>query len=241
MNETKAATNTPMITCCVSGGQLKSIHTKNAKTNRINLSLEWAVLPWQKAEDIRRQLLTAVQGRSEFVTKGFDLETADVITARTDLTRRIQSGDGSLSHRLEDVKRQQEGLRSRKDRALQEIAREPELIQPGGIKFLAHALVLPTSDPEDQKRYDKQIELVAVRQARAYEEQMRHARVTDVSTSDLALQAGLSAHPGFDLISDRPDGTRLCIEVKGRAELVHVHELLGLGAGPPGTQEGVKG
>ncbi len=30
-------------------------------------------------------------------------------------------------------------------------------------------------------------------------------------------------------------------EVKGRAELVHVHELFGLGPGPPGTQEGVKG
>jgi adenylate cyclase len=30
-------------------------------------------------------------------------------------------------------------------------------------------------------------------------------------------------------------------EVKGRAELVHVHELLGLGSDPPGTQEGVKG
>jgi adenylate cyclase len=40
-----------------------------------------------------------------------------------------------------------------------------------------------------------------------------------------------------DRVEARDCGPR---EVKGRAELVHVHELLGLGAGGPGTQEGVK-
>jgi hypothetical protein len=31
------------------------------------------------------------------------------------------------------------------------------------------------------------------------------------------LAAGLPEHPGFDLLSKRPDGEERCIEVKGRA------------------------
>jgi hypothetical protein len=41
--------------------------------------------------------------------------------------------------------------------------------------------------------------------------------VTDVSTAALALAAGLEEHPGYDLLSRRPDGEIRLIEVKGRA------------------------
>ena len=100
--------------------------------------------------------------------------------------------------------------------AVQVLRREPELIIPGEITFLAHALVVPSDDPQDRKRHDKEIEAVAVQVVTAYE-QARGARVIDVSTPERALAAGLSEYPGFDLLSYRPDGQELDIEVKGRA------------------------
>ena len=42
--------------------------------------------------------------------------------------------------------------------------------------------------------------------------------VKDVSTPELARAAGLEDHPGFDLLSWRPDGGERAIEVKGRAQ-----------------------
>ena len=38
-----------------------------------------------------------------------------------------------------------------------------------------------------------------------------------MSQPDQARRAGLTDWPGFDLLSDHPDGERRCIEVKGRA------------------------
>ena len=94
--------------------------------------------------------------------------------------------------------------------------REPELIAPDEVIFLAHALVVPSSDPEDQKRHDEQIEAIAVKVAWAHEE-AHGAVVKDVSTPALARAAGLSERPGFDLLSLRPAGEERGIEVKGRA------------------------
>ena len=43
------------------------------------------------------------------------------------------------------------------------------------------------------------------------------ARVQDVSRPEGARKAGLTNHPGFDVLSVHPNGERRCIEVKGRA------------------------
>ncbi len=53
--------------------------------------------------------------------------------------------------------------------------------------------------------------------ARIYEEEHHDATVLDVSTAAGALAAGLEEWPGFDLLSHRPLGERMAIEVKGRA------------------------
>jgi hypothetical protein len=87
---------------------------------------------------------------------------------------------------------------------------------PGTIRFIAHALIIPTLDPEDARRHDAAIEAIAMRVAIAYEE-AAGALVKDVSTADLARAAGLGDHPGFDLLSYRTDGLIHSIEVKGRA------------------------
>jgi hypothetical protein len=111
--------------------------------------------------------------------------------------------------------RQQE-LAGRRKEALDALRREPELIAPGEVRFIAHALVVPSADPEDKKRQDAEVEAIAVRVAWAHEE-AHDARVKDVSTPDLARAAGLTERPGFDLLAIRPGGEERAIEVKGRA------------------------
>ena len=90
-----------------------------------------------------------------------------------------------------------------KEQALAAMRNEPELISAGELKFLAHALVIPSADPEDRKRHDAEVEKIAVRIASEYErEQGWTAR--DVSTPPRARAAGLTDNPGFDLLSNRP-------------------------------------
>jgi len=50
------------------------------------------------------------------------------------------------------VKQRQKELADRKREAMEVIEREPVLIVPGEMTFLAHALVVPSSDPEDRMR-----------------------------------------------------------------------------------------
>ena len=84
------------------------------------------------------------------------------------------------------------------------------------MEFLVHALVVPARDHKEAERFDAEVEVFAVQVAAAHEERSA-AEVKDVSRPDQARQAGLSDWPGFDLLSDHPDGERRCIEVKGRA------------------------
>src|SRR5712691_6109049 len=102
------------------------------------------------------------------------------------------------------------------DEESREDEREENEIEPDAVTFLAHALVVPSSDPEDRKRHDEQIEAIAVKVAWAHEEACG-AVVKDVSTPAFARAAGLPERPGFDLLSLRPSGEERGIEVKGRA------------------------
>src|SRR5215813_10294399 len=74
----------------------------------------------------------------------------------------------------------------------------------------------PSSDAEDRKRYDADMEAIAMQWVRAFEEALG-ATMHDVSTAERALAAGLEAWPGFDFLSRRASGEELAIEVKGRA------------------------
>src|SRR5439155_3385843 len=107
--------------------------------------------------------------------------------------------------KLKINKAHQQELKMRKAERLAIIIREPELIAPGNVLFLAHAFVIPSSDPADKMRYDADVEAIAVQKARAFEEALG-AMVRDVSTPERALAAGLGEWPGFDLLSHRPSG-----------------------------------
>jgi len=93
-------------------------------------------------------------------------------------------------------------LAARRENALAILRREPELIAPGAVTFIAHALVVPSSDPADIEQHDTNVEMVAMQLAQAFEE-AAGAKVIDVHTPDLARLAGLPDNPGFDLLSIR--------------------------------------
>ena len=104
-----------------------------------------------------------------------------------------------------------------RDRAVEILRREPESISADAPRFLARALVIPSTNPEDRMRHDYEVERIAVRVARAREELVGR-QVRDVSIPTAAVAAGLEEWPGFDLLSrGKQAGDQYAIEVKGRA------------------------
>lgn len=168
------------------------------------------------AEVRQNALLATLPDRLAFLQRGYEYQDAELAAARSKLTEKARDGDARAKGELTRIKARQKLLADQRELALRTAAREPELVASGEITFLAHALVLPSSDPEDQKRRDKEIEQIAMRVAIAYEE-AQAATVTDVSSKELSTKAGLGEYPGFDLHSRRPGGEERAIEVKGRA------------------------
>ncbi len=167
----------------------------------------------------RQGLLDTLAEREQFIQRGFDFQDAELAAARVKQSEKSRSGNTAAVKALKDIKEQQRSLAHRCATALATIRREPELIAPGNLTFLAHALVLPSTNPDDLERHDAEVEQVAMDLARAFEE-AAGAIIKDVHTPELARAAGLTDNPGFDLLAIHPDGDirgRRAIEVKGRA------------------------
>jgi hypothetical protein len=168
----------------------------------------------------RRDALLATLGeRERFIQRGFDFQEAELASARVRQSEKARTGNTAAVKALKDIKDQQRTLAQRRASALATIRRVPELIAPGEVKFLAHALVVPTTIPEDVSRHDAKVEQVAMDVVRAFEE-AAGAIVHDVHTPELARAAGLPENPGFDLLAVFPKGDprgQRAIEVKGRA------------------------
>jgi len=178
------------------------------------------------AVERRSKMLEELPEREVFVKRGFDFQEAELAAARAKLSRKAregnlpapqarQAGKAAAQH-LAEVKEQQRALSARRAKALAVLRREPELIVPGEVEFIAHALVVPSDEPEDVKRHQAEIEKIAMDLVRAFEE-AAGAEVRFVHTPELARAAGLPDHPGFDILSIRPGNERRCIEVKGKA------------------------
>lgn len=168
------------------------------------------------AEAKRQALQATLPERLDFLRRGYDYQDAELAAARSKMTEKARDGDPRAKGELTRIKVRQKALADQREMALRTATCEPELIIPGEITFLAHALVLPSRNPEDQKRRDKEIERIAMRVAITYEE-AQGAIVKDVSTKEQALSVGLGEYPGFDLQSRRSGGEERAIEVKGRA------------------------
>lgn len=170
----------------------------------------------QMALAIKKNLMETMHERKSFVHRGFDFKEAELAAARAKQSEKARSGNRKALEALEEIKLQQKRLTSRRGYALKVIHREPELIKPGEITFLAHAIVVPSSDPVDIEEHEINVELVAMKHVWAFEE-AAGSKVIDVHTPELARAAGLPDNPGFDLLSLRPSGEKRHIEVKGRA------------------------
>jgi SNF2 family DNA or RNA helicase len=178
------------------------------------------------AVERKRTLAESIPEREGFIRRGFDYQETELAVARAKHSDKARSGNRKAQEALEEVKRQQRDLAARRDTALAVLRREPELIAPGAVTFIAHALVVPSSDPSDIEQHDKNVELIAMQLAQVYEE-AAGATVLDVHTPELARKAGLPDNPGFDLLSIHPSSAKAtegkpgknvrCIEVKGRA------------------------
>jgi hypothetical protein len=164
----------------------------------------------------KKRYLESLPEREGFILRGFDYQELELAAARAKHSEKARTGNRKAIEALEEVKRQQRQLAGRRDNALAVLRREPELIAPGAITFVAHGLIVPSSDPLDREQHDVNVELVAVKVAQAFEE-AAGAKVLDVHTPELARVAGLPDNPGFDLLSIRSDKERRAIEVKGRA------------------------
>lgn len=154
--------------------------------------------------------------RERFILQSFDYQEAELAAVRARHSEKAKAGNRKAIEALEEIKNQQRQLAARRESVLNAIRREPELITPGTVKFIAHALVVPSSDPEDINAHDINVEIAAMEIARALEEK-DGAQIIDVHTPELARLAGLPDNPGFDLLSFRPENERRAIEVKGRA------------------------
>src|SRR6185312_11594150 len=146
-------------------------------------------------QERRQKLLSDQSEREAFVERSFTYQAAELAEARRRLHEKVNQGHLHAKGELTKVKQRQKELAERKAEALAVIRREPELIVPRDVKFLAHALVVPSRDAEDRMRYDADVEATAVQVARAYEEALG-ATVQDVSTPQRALAAGLGEWPG---------------------------------------------
>lgn len=169
----------------------------------------------------RDALLATLPDRESFIERGFDYQAAEFAAARSKQSDKARAGHQAAQRELERIKVQQKLLAKRRQEALAVVRREPQLIRPHAVEFVAHALVVPSADPAAEKELQRQTDEIAMALAWAHEESSG-AIVADVHTPALAVAAGLSEHPGFDLLSTRPGGGRRSIEVKGRAGVAPV-------------------
>ena len=170
-----------------------------------------------RMSDVRRlQAMDRLRYTEGYLRRAYDYQESELASARKRFTERAREGDRRALAELERIKQQQRGLYERRDVAIAQARREADLVQPGRVELIATALVQPSTNPEDVKACDIEVERIAMEIAMAYEA-VAGGETRDVSTPDKARLAGLTDYPGFDVFSKRHDHER-AIEVKGRVE-----------------------
>ena len=165
----------------------------------------------------RDRLLADLPERRRLVGVGFGQQEVELLRRRKNLKEAVEAGRAQVAMEFEAVKGQLAALKATREARLAALAAEPEAVTLGEIRFIAHALVVPSFDAAEKEQYEERVETTAMRFAMAYENSYG-AHVRDVSKPALARLAGLGDWPGFDLLSERAgDGGTRCVEVKGRA------------------------
>ena len=172
-------------------------------------------------QECRTRIEEGLPERLRWTARGYDYKTAELMARRRRVSDEARRGDPRIQAELAVVKEAQSRLATEKKRHLSLLEAEPSLIEPDRAEMIAHAVVVPTADPDERQRHDAAVEAIAMRLVRAHEE-AAGAKVRDVSRPVLARREGLGDWPGFDLRSLRPASAfgpaeDRAIEVKGRA------------------------
>ncbi|MBV8676305.1 MAG: DEAD/DEAH box helicase, partial [Planctomycetaceae bacterium] len=122
------------------------------------------------AEERRRERLESLPSRMDFVSRGFEYQDSELAQARGKLRDKAVAGDPRAKGELTKIKDRQKALAARREDALASLRREPDLIGAAEVAYLAHALVVPTEDPEDMWQHDAEVEAIAVKVTWAFEE-----------------------------------------------------------------------
>jgi len=175
------------------------------------------------AQKHRDRLNADLASRVEFLRQGFFYEQKELVEARSLWSKRGREGHPSAEREIARIRDLQRAWEMRSQDAEKTVLREPALIGVGPVECLAHVLVRPAANDEESMRYDAEVERVAMELVMAHE-RAHGARVQDVHTPELSLQAGLNTpHPGFDVLSHRSESSRRCIEIKGRARRGNIY------------------
>ena len=167
----------------------------------------------RRMTEARRNIVrSGLPERRTRIGLNYNLRAAEIAKRRIELSK----DPDAKAEDLKAVKQRQHQLRAQRRLALVGIDSEPDRIVPGKPRFLAHALVVPSTGQEEVEVFDARVEEVAMRIASEWE-RGRGVTVKDVSKPAGARMAGLPDYPGFDLLSVDADGRKRCIEVKGRA------------------------
>ena len=167
-------------------------------------------------QEHRIRLLADLPQRKHLVSVGFGQREVELLRRRKALKDAVETGRSQATMEFEIVKGELAALKASREAKLAALDAEPDAVTLGDVRFVAHALVVPSIDAAEKEQYDAQVEATAMRFAMAYE-QTFGATVRDVSKPALARLAGLGDAPGFDLLSHRAPTHARCIEVKGRA------------------------
>jgi len=152
------------------------------------------------------------------VRKGLKHREAELAVRRNKLRKKAKGNSTkNLNLNLAKIRNEQRNIENHRRQRLAEIDQEPLLIELDDIATVGTVLLVPPSSIEKGMTRDDSVEQAAMEWAERFE-RLHGAQVIDVTTAEKAIAAGLNPHPGFDLLSFRPDGERRAIEVKGRAK-----------------------
>jgi len=103
------------------------------------------------ADRHRSAMLASPPERERFIEAGYRYEEDALLAQRVITANKAREGDSRAAAELERIKNRQRSLEDLKQEALTALRREPELIGPREVTFLAHALAVPSSYPGRQK------------------------------------------------------------------------------------------
>jgi superfamily II DNA or RNA helicase len=186
--------------------------TEDAKSHLLEVEGQRAI------QEHRARLLLDLPQRKHLVSVGFGQREVELLRRRKALKDALETGRSQATMEFESVKGELADLKAAREAKLAAMDAEPNDITLGEVRFVAHALAVPSIDAAEKDQYDAQVEATAMRFAMAFEQSFG-ATVRDVSKPALARLAGLGDAPGFDLLSNRAPHDARCIEVKGRATL----------------------